>query len=76
MVRSRFHVWLWLTHLFLSQFTSTIAHLRVGRGIIQGQVRGYTCCHSTVRISYCTGEVGKHAAAALSTQNLLIGSDF
>lgn len=35
---------------------------------------GYACCHSTVHISYCTGEAGKHAAAASSAQNLLAGS--
>jgi pre-mRNA-processing factor SLU7 len=36
---------------------------------------GYACCHSTVHISYCTGEAGKQAAAASSAQNLLMGSD-
>lgn len=35
---------------------------------------GYACCHSTVHISYCTGEAGKQAAAASSAQNLLTGS--
>lgn len=34
---------------------------------------GYACCHSTVHISYCTGEAGKQAAAASSAQNLLVG---
>jgi flagellar motor protein MotB len=33
---------------------------------------GYACCHSTVHISYCTGEAGKQAAAASSAQNLLM----
>ncbi|KAH9992611.1 pre-mRNA-splicing factor SLU7 [Russula vinacea] len=36
---------------------------------------GYACCHSTVHISYCTGEAGKEAAAASSAQNLLMGSE-
>ncbi|KAF8502257.1 pre-mRNA-splicing factor SLU7 [Russula emetica] len=35
---------------------------------------GYGCCHSTVHISYCTGEAGKQAARASSAQNLLMGS--
>lgn len=35
---------------------------------------GYACCHSTVHISYCTGEAGKQAATASSAQNLLKGS--
>ncbi|KAI0270772.1 pre-mRNA-splicing factor SLU7 [Russula aff. rugulosa BPL654] len=35
---------------------------------------GYGCCHSTVHISYCTGEAGKQAAKASSAQNLLMGS--
>jgi pre-mRNA-processing factor SLU7 len=34
---------------------------------------GYGCCHSTVHISYCTGEAGKQAATASSAQNLLMG---
>jgi hypothetical protein len=36
---------------------------------------GYACCHSTVHISYCTGEAGKQAATASSAQNLLKGSE-
>lgn len=32
---------------------------------------GYACCHSTVHISYCTGDAGKQAAAASSAQNML-----
>jgi pre-mRNA-processing factor SLU7 len=27
---------------------------------------GYSCCHQTIRHSYCTGEAGKHAAAELA----------
>jgi hypothetical protein len=36
---------------------------------------GYACCHSTVHISYCTGEAGKQAATASSAQKLLMGSE-
>jgi len=36
---------------------------------------GYACCHSTVHISYCTGEAGKQAATASSAQNLLKASE-
>lgn len=32
---------------------------------------GYACCHSTMHISYCTGEAGKQAATASSAQHLL-----
>ena len=32
---------------------------------------GYACCHSTVHISYCTGQAGIEAAAASSAKNLL-----
>ena len=35
---------------------------------------GYACCHSTVNISYCTGQAGIEAAAASSTKNLLTSS--
>ena len=35
---------------------------------------GYACCHSTVHISYCTGQAGIEAAAASSAKNLLISS--
>jgi len=35
---------------------------------------GYACCHSTVHISYCTGEAGRQAAKASSAQILLEGS--
>ncbi|KAG1808212.1 Pre-mRNA splicing Prp18-interacting factor-domain-containing protein [Suillus subaureus] len=34
---------------------------------------GYACCHSTIHISYCAGEVGKEAAQA-STAQALLGS--
>lgn len=33
---------------------------------------GYACCHSTVHISYCTGQAGIEAAAASSAKNLLV----
>ena len=36
---------------------------------------GYACCHSTMHISYCTGEAGKQAATASSAQNLLMASE-
>jgi len=32
---------------------------------------GYACCHSTVHISYCTGEAGKQAATASTAQYML-----
>ena len=32
---------------------------------------GYACCHSTIHISYCTGEAGIEAARASSAQHLL-----
>lgn len=32
---------------------------------------GYACCHSTVHISYCTGQAGIEAAAESSAKNLL-----
>jgi pre-mRNA-processing factor SLU7 len=35
---------------------------------------GYACCHSTVHISYCTGDAGRQAAKASSAQILLEGS--
>ena len=35
---------------------------------------GYACCHSTVHISYCTGQAGIEAAAASSAKNLLTSS--
>jgi len=35
---------------------------------------GYACCHSTVHISYCTGQVGIEAAADSSAKNLLASS--
>lgn len=35
---------------------------------------GYACCHSTVHISYCTGQAGIEAAAASSAKNLLVSS--
>ena len=35
---------------------------------------GYVCCHSTVHISYCTGQVGIEATHASSAQNLLASS--
>jgi pre-mRNA-processing factor SLU7 len=35
---------------------------------------GYACCHSTVHISYCTGQAGIEAAAASSAKNLLASS--
>jgi len=35
---------------------------------------GYACCHSTVHISYCTGQAGIEAAAESSAKNLLASS--
>ncbi|EIM83041.1 pre-mRNA-splicing factor SLU7 [Stereum hirsutum FP-91666 SS1] len=35
---------------------------------------GYACCHSSVHLSYCTGEAGKLASQASSAQNLLAAS--
>ena len=35
---------------------------------------GYACCHSSVHMSYCTGEAGIQAAQASSAKNLLEGS--
>jgi len=35
---------------------------------------GYACCHSTVHISYCTGQAGIEAAAESSAKNLLTSS--
>ncbi|KAG2755237.1 hypothetical protein P692DRAFT_20826881 [Suillus brevipes Sb2] len=35
---------------------------------------GYACCHSTIHISYCAGEVGKEAAQASTAQALLASS--
>ena len=35
---------------------------------------GYACCHSTVHISYCTGQAGIEAAADSSAKNLLASS--
>jgi pre-mRNA-processing factor SLU7 len=35
---------------------------------------GYACCHSTIHISYCAGEVGKEAAHASTAQALLASS--
>ncbi|KIP05104.1 hypothetical protein PHLGIDRAFT_92581 [Phlebiopsis gigantea 11061_1 CR5-6] len=35
---------------------------------------GYACCHSTVHLSYCTGQAGIDAAKASSAQNLLASS--
>ncbi|KAL0578754.1 mRNA splicing protein [Marasmius crinis-equi] len=32
---------------------------------------GYACCHSTVHVSYCSGQAGIEAARASSAQNLL-----
>lgn len=32
---------------------------------------GYACCHSTVHVSYCSGQAGIEAAQASSAQNLL-----
>ncbi|KAJ7076330.1 Pre-mRNA splicing Prp18-interacting factor-domain-containing protein [Mycena belliarum] len=32
---------------------------------------GYACCHSTIHISYCSGQAGIEAAQASSAQNLL-----
>jgi len=32
---------------------------------------GYSCCHSTIHISYCAGEAGKEAAHASTAQALL-----
>ena len=34
---------------------------------------GYACCHSSVHISYCTGQAGIDAAKASSAQSLLSG---
>lgn len=36
---------------------------------------GYACCHSTIHISYCAGEVGKEAAQASTAQALLASSN-
>ncbi|KAG2345557.1 hypothetical protein BDR05DRAFT_981901 [Suillus weaverae] len=35
---------------------------------------GYACCHSTIHISYCAGEMGKEAAQASTAQALLASS--
>ena len=35
---------------------------------------GYACCHSTIHISYCTGQAGIEAAASSSAKNLLASS--
>jgi len=35
---------------------------------------GYACCHSTIHISYCAGEVGKEATQASTAQALLASS--
>ncbi|KAJ7072161.1 Pre-mRNA splicing Prp18-interacting factor-domain-containing protein [Mycena amicta] len=35
---------------------------------------GYSCCHSTVHLSYCAGQAGIEAAQASSAQNLLASS--
>lgn len=35
---------------------------------------GYACCHSSMHISYCTGQAGIEAALASSAQNLLVTS--
>lgn len=35
---------------------------------------GYACCHSTIHLSYCTGEAGIEAAKASSAKNLLASS--
>ena len=35
---------------------------------------GYACCHSTVHISYCTGQAGIEAVASSSAKNLLSSS--
>lgn len=35
---------------------------------------GFACCHSTVHLSYCTGEAGLEAARASSAQQLLASS--
>ncbi|THG99526.1 hypothetical protein EW026_g2838 [Hermanssonia centrifuga] len=35
---------------------------------------GYACCHSSIHISYCTGQAGIEAAKASSAQNLLASS--
>jgi pre-mRNA-processing factor SLU7 len=35
---------------------------------------GYACCHSTIHISYCTGQAGIEAAASTSAKNLLASS--
>ncbi|KAJ7497464.1 Pre-mRNA splicing Prp18-interacting factor-domain-containing protein [Mycena latifolia] len=32
---------------------------------------GYACCHSTIHVSYCSGQAGIEAAQASSAQNLL-----
>jgi len=34
-------------------------------------VWGYACCHSTIHVSYCSGEAGIQAALASSAQHLL-----
>ncbi|KAG0707387.1 Pre-mRNA splicing Prp18-interacting factor-domain-containing protein [Suillus ampliporus] len=41
---------------------------------ISGGTWGYACCHSTIHISYCAGEVGKEAAHASTAQALLASS--
>lgn len=35
---------------------------------------GYACCHSSVHVSYCTGQAGIEAARASSAQHLLASS--
>lgn len=35
---------------------------------------GYACCHSTIHVSYCTGQSGIEAAASSSAKNLLVSS--
>jgi len=35
---------------------------------------GYACCHSTIHVSYCTGQAGVEAAASSSAKNLLTSS--
>ena len=35
---------------------------------------GFACCHSTVHLSYCTGEAGLEATKASSAQQLLASS--
>jgi pre-mRNA-processing factor SLU7 len=62
---------LWHTYFFFSVYINN--HTAVwGSWYDTGSNSwGYACCHSTVHISYCTGEAGKQAAAASSAQNLL-----